>query len=199
MSIVLFYGCMLSNSVLTEHLDSFLEVFYNVEGFDIEGKEWVIDSDNILRGVNSTGSFDRGTCWGKLSYIDDWFLERVELQAGDWSPSLSTVRSNYRKRRKPIASLYSIGHRHNERTFSRPRGPRLPKRRKLSSINPWTGFIKSYLENRRGSRSLESPRYDPTVQDVEKILLAAAPFVQTRKRQLEEVCWTGPLIHRIVY
>ncbi len=189
---------MLSRSVQTKHLDRFLEVLYNVEGFDIEGKEWVIDSDNILRGVNSTGSFDRETCWGKLSFIDDWFLERVELQTGDWSPSLSTVRSNYRKRRKPLASLYSIGHRHNERTFSRPGGPRLPKRRKLSSVNPWTGYIKSYLENRRGSRTLVSPRYDPTVLDVEKILLAAAPFVQSRKRQLEEICCVGPLIHRIV-
>ncbi len=69
---------MLSSSVLTEHLNSFLEVLYNVEGFDIEGKEWKIDRDNILRGVISTGSFDRETCWGKLSFIDDWFLERVE-------------------------------------------------------------------------------------------------------------------------
>jgi hypothetical protein len=50
---------MLSNSVQTKHLDSFLEVLYSVEGFDIEGKEWVIYSDNILRGVNSTGLFDR--------------------------------------------------------------------------------------------------------------------------------------------
>ncbi len=122
---------MLSSSVLTEHLNSLLEVLYNVEGFDIEGKEWEIDSDNILRGMNSTGSFDRETCWGKLSFIDDWFLERVEFKAGDWSPSLSTVRINYRKRRKPIASLYLIGHRHYERTFCRPRDPRLPKRRKL--------------------------------------------------------------------
>ena len=190
---------MLSSSVLTEHLNSFLEVLYNVEGFDIEGKEWKIDRDNILRGVNSTGSFDRKTCWGKLSFIDDWFLERVEVKAGDWSPSHSTVKSNYRKRRKSIASLYLIGHRHNSRIFSRPRGPRLPKRRKLSSVNPWTGFIESYLENRRGSRSLEGPRYDPTDLDLEYILLAAAPFVQTRKRQKEEACWTGPVIHRIVY
>ncbi len=115
-----FYVCMLSSSVETKHLNRFLEVLYNIEGFDIEGKEWVIDSDNMLREVNSTGSFDRETCWEKLSFIDDWFLERVELQVGDWSSSLSTVKSNYRKRRKPIASLYSIGHRHNERTFSRP-------------------------------------------------------------------------------
>ena len=93
----------------------------------------------------------------------------------------------------------SIGHRIRTRTISRPEGPRLPKRRKLSSVNPWTGFIKSHLENRRGSRSLESARYDPTVLDIEKILLAAAPFVQTRKRQIEEACWTGPVIHRIVY
>ncbi len=154
----------------------------------------MIDSDNILRGVNSTGSFDRETCWGKLGLIYDWFLERVELQTGNWSPSLSTVKSTYRKRRKPLASLYSIGHRRGERTFSRPGGPRLAKRRKLSSVNPWTGYIISYLEKRRVSRILVSPRYDPTAQDVEKILLAAASFVQTRKRQLEELCCEGPLI-----
>ena len=190
---------MLSSSVLTEHLNSFLEVLYNVEGFDIEGKEWEIDSDNILRRANSAGSFDRETCWGKLSFIDDWSLERVELQTGNWSPSLSTLKSNYRKRRKPLVSLYSIGHRIRERTISRPGGPRLVKRRKLSSVNPWTGYIISYLEKRRESRTLVNSRYDPTAQDVEKILLAAAPFVQTRKRQLEEACCTGPLIHRIVY
>jgi hypothetical protein len=196
---VLLYVCMLSSSVETEHLNSFLEALYNIEGFDIEEKEWVIDSDNILRKANSTGSFDRETCWGKFGYIDDWFLERVELQTGNWSPSLSTLKSNYRKRRKPLVTLYSIGHRKRERTISRSGGPRLPKRRKLSSVNPWTGFIESYLENRRGSRSPESPRYDPTVLDIEKVLLAAAPFVQTRRRQLEEACCTGPIIHRIVY
>ena len=190
---------MLSSSIETKHLIEFKQALYNLEIFDTEGIEWQIDSDNILRRANSTGSFDRETCWGRLSFIDDWFLERVELQTGDWSPSLSTVRSNYRKRRKPLVSLYSIGHRHNERIFSRPRGPRLPKRRKLSSVNPWTGYIKSYLENRRGSRTLVSPRYDPTALDIEKILLAAAPFVQSRKRQLEEICCVGTPIHRIVY
>ncbi len=190
---------MLSSSIETKHLIQFRQALYYLEIFDTEGIEWKIDQDNVLRRKDETGTFNTVTSWGELGYIDDWFLERVELKAGDWSPSLSTVRSNYRRRRKPIASLYSIGHRRSERTISRPRGPRLPKRRKLSFVNPWTGFIKSHLENRRESRSLESLRYDPTVQDVEKILLAAAPFVQTRKRQLEEACWTGPVIHRIVY
>ncbi len=189
---------MLSSSIETQHLNQFRQALYYLEIFDIEGIEWKIDQENVLRRKDETGTFNTVSSFGELGYIDDWFLERVELQAGDWSPSLSTVRSNYRKRRKPIASLYSIGHRHNNRIFSRSRGPRLPKRRKLSSVNPWTGFIKSHLENRRGSRSLESHRYDPTVQDVEKILLAAAPFIQTRKRQKEEACWAGPVIHRIV-
>jgi hypothetical protein len=189
---------MLSSSIETHHLNQFRQALYHLEIFDIEGVEWKIDQDNVLRRKDETGTFNTVTSWGELGYIDDWFLERVELQAGNWSPSHSTTRSNYRKRRKPIASLYLIGHRHRQRIFSRPRGPRLPKRRKLSSVNPWTGFIKSHLENRRGSRPLESRRYDPTVKDVEKILLAAAPFIQTRKRQLEEACWSGPVIHRIV-
>ncbi len=123
---------MLSSSVEPKHLDGFLKVLYNIESFDIEGKQWVIDCDNKLRAVNSTGSFDRETCWGKLGYIDYWFLERVELKTGKWSPSLSTVKSNYRKRRKTLASLYLIGHRKGERTISRSGGPKLPKRRKLS-------------------------------------------------------------------
>jgi hypothetical protein len=190
---------MLSSSIETKHLIEFKQALYNLEIFDTEGIEWQIDSDNILRRANSTGSFDRETCWGKLSFIDDWYLERVELQTGDWSPSLSTLKSNYRRRRKPLVSLYSIGHRIRERTISRPRGPKLAKRRKLSSVNPWIGYIISYLENRRGKRTLDSPRYDPTDLDIKKILLAAALFVQTRKRQLEEACWTGPVIHRIVY
>ncbi len=190
---------MLSSSIETQHLNEFRQALYHLEIFDIQRIEWKIDQDSVLRRKNETGTFNTVTSFGELGYIDDWFLERVELQAGNWSPSLSTVRSNYRKRRKPIASLYLIGHRHNERVFSRSRGPRLPKRRKLTSVNPWTGFIKSHLENRRVSRSLESQRYDPTVQEVEKILLAAAPFIQTRKRQIEEACWSGPIIHRIVY
>jgi hypothetical protein len=190
---------MLSSSVETYHLDQFKLVLYHLEAFDIEEVEWKIDQVNTLRSKDETGKLNTVVSWGELGYIDDWFLERVEIKAGNWSPSLSTTRSNYGKRKKPIASLYSIGHRRNERTISRPRGPRLPKRRRLSSVNPWTGFIKSYLENRRGIRTLEGPRYDPTDQDVEKILLAAAPFVQTRKRQAEEACWSGPVIHRIVY
>jgi len=189
---------MLSSTIETEHLNQFRQALYHLEIFDIQGIEWKIDQDNVLRRKNETGTFNTVTSFGELGYIDDWFLERVEFQAGNWSPSHSTVRSNYRKRRKSIASLYLIGHRRNERILARPRGPRLPKRRKLTSVNPWTGFIKSHLENRRGSRSLESQRYDPTVQDVEKILLAAAPFIQTRKRQKEEACWAGPVIHSIV-
>ena len=54
---------MLSISVEPKHLDRFLEALYNIESFDIERKEWEIDRDNILRAVNSTGSFDRETCW----------------------------------------------------------------------------------------------------------------------------------------
>jgi hypothetical protein len=190
---------MLSSSIETEHLVEFKEALYYLEVFDTEGIEWQIDSDNIIRKANSTGSFDRGTCWGKLGFIDDWYLERVELQTGNWSPSLSTLKSNYRGRRKPLVNLYSIGHRIRARTISRPGGPRLAKRRKLSSVNPWIGYIISYLENRRGKRILDSPRYDPTDLDIDNILLAAAPFVQTKKRQSEEACCAGPVIHRIVY
>ncbi len=104
---------MLSSSIETKHLVQFRQALYYLEIFDTEGIEWKIDQNNVLRRKDETGTFNTVTSWGELGYIDDWFLERVEIKAGDWSPSLSTTRSSYRKRRKPIASLYSIGHRRN--------------------------------------------------------------------------------------
>jgi hypothetical protein len=156
-----------------------------------------IDIYNIVRTVDRNNKIDIETCWGKLGYIDDWFIERVEIKQGDWSPSLSTLKSVYRRRRKPLSCLYSIGHRRGERIYSRPGGPRLAKRRKISKVNPWTGYIVSYLEDRRVKRILESPRYDPTDKDIENILLPAAPFVQTRNRRFEEDCWCESVNQRL--
>jgi hypothetical protein len=83
---------MLSSLIESKHLDRFIQALYYLEGFDISGRKWEIDRHNIVRVVNSTGSFDREeTCSGKLGYIDDWFIERVELKPGSWSPSLSTL------------------------------------------------------------------------------------------------------------
>jgi hypothetical protein len=182
---------MLSESIETKHLVAFKQALYYLEIFDTEEVEWDLDETNVLRPKDPSGSSDTETSWGELGFIEDWFIERIELRAGDWSPSLYTLKCAYRKRRKSLASLYSIGHRRSERRASRPGGPWLAKRRKLSRINPWIRFIKSYLENRRVSRILEASRYQPTDQDVETILLVAAPFVQTRKRQIEERCFEG--------
>ena len=88
-----FYGCMLSSSIETKHLVRFKQALYYLEIFDTEGVEWKIDQDNVIRRKDQTGSFDTVTSWGKLGHIDDWFLERIELKAGDWSPSLSTLKS----------------------------------------------------------------------------------------------------------
>jgi hypothetical protein len=173
---------MLSSSIETKHLVGFKQALYYLEIFDTEGIEWQIDQKNVLRRKDETGSFDTETSWGKLGFIDDCFLERVELKTGDWSPSLSTLKSVYSRRRKPLASFYSIGHRKRERIFARPGGPRLAKRRKLTSINPWTRYIISYLEKRRVSRVLDSARFNPTDTEVASILLVAATFVQTRSR-----------------
>jgi len=85
---------MLSSSIETHHLNQFRQALYHLEIFDIEGVEWKIDQDNVLRRKDETGTFNTVTSWGELGYIDDWFLERVELKAGDWSLSLSTTRSN---------------------------------------------------------------------------------------------------------
>ena len=183
---------MLSDSIETRHLVEFKQALYYLETFDTEGIEWKIDENNVLRRKDETGTFNSVTEWGKLGFIDDWFLERIELKAGDWSPSLSTLKSVYGRRRKPLASFYSIGHRIGSRVFARSRGPRLAKRRKLTTVNPWTRYIISYLENRRQSRLRASARFDPTDSDVASILLVSATFIQTRKRQKEESCGLGP-------
>ena len=183
---------MLSSSIEAKHLVEFKQALYYLEIFDTEGIEWQIDQKNVIRRKDETGSFDTNTKWGKLGFIDDWFLERVELKSGDWSPSQSTVKSNYSKRRRPLASFYSIGHRTRNRIFARPGGPRLAKRRKLTTVNPWLGYIISYLEKRRVSRTSCSTRFHPTDQEVASILLIAATFVQTRRRQIAESCCQGP-------
>jgi hypothetical protein len=74
---------MLSNSIETRHLVEFKEALYNLEIFDTEGIEWQIDQENVIRRKGLSGSFDTVTSWGKLGFIDDWFLERIELKSGD--------------------------------------------------------------------------------------------------------------------
>ena len=113
---------------------------------------------------------------------------------------MSTLKSPYRRRYKTLTKLYSIGHRRGFRTRARPGGPQLAKRRKINSVNPWTGYIISYLEQRRIKRPLEAIDafgYSPTPKDVETILLAAVPFVQTFKRQVEEFVSDAPPNQRI--
>jgi hypothetical protein len=127
---------MLSKSIEPRHLDRFIQASYYVENFDIQGRKWEIDRYNIVRAEDATGSIDKETSWGKLGYIDDWFLERVEFKKGDWSPSLSTLKSNYKRRRKPFTRLYSIDHRRGERDRSRPGGPSLPKEGRLLLLTP---------------------------------------------------------------
>jgi hypothetical protein len=182
---------MLSSLIEPRHLDRFVQAIYYVESFDIQGRKWEIDKHNIVRAENATGSIDTETSWDKLGYIEDWFIERIVIKPGKWSPSLSTLKSNYNIRRKTFTKLYSIGHRRGEKDRARPGGPTLPKRRKMTFINPWTGYIVSYLEDRRVKRPLEGERYEPTVLDVERILLAAVSFVQTWERQQEEFLEEG--------
>ncbi len=198
-----FYIYMLSKSIESRHLDRFKQALYYLERLDTEGKKWEIDKYNIVRAEGPTGSIDKETNWGKFGYIDDWFLERVEFKKGAWSPSLSTLKSNYKRRRKPVTRLYLIGHRRGERNRARPGGPTLPKRRKVTSTNPWTGYIVSHLEDRRTKRPFEvedefGNSYEPSTLDVEKFLLiAAAPFVQTFVRQKEEFCSDAPPNQRL--
>ena len=195
-----FYSYMLSKEIENRHLDRFRQALYYLEKFDIEGKKWEIDKDSIVRREGPSGSIDKETEWGKLSHIDDWFIERVVLKKGAWNPSLSTLKSPYKRRYKTFTKLYSIGHRRGDRNKARPGGPQLAKRRKIDSVNPWTGYIISYLEQRRIKRPLEVIDifgYSPTLKDVETILLAAVPFVQTFDRQIEEFVSDAPPNHRI--
>jgi hypothetical protein len=173
---------MLSSSIETKHLVRFKQALYYLEIFDTEGVEWKIDQNNVIRRKDQTGSFDTETSWGKLGFIDDWFLERIELKAGDWSPSLSTLKSVYSKRRKPLASFYSIGHHKRDRIFARTGGPRLAKRRKLTSVNPWTRYILSYLEKRRVSRVLDCSRFNPTDTEVGSIYSSSCSYFYSDKK-----------------
>jgi hypothetical protein len=117
------------------------------------------------------------------------------LKKGAWNPSLTTLKSPYKRRHKTFTKLYSIGHRRGYRNRARTGGPCLAKRRKINSVNPL-----SYLEQRRIDRSLEAVGdygYSPTLKDVETILLAAVPFVQTFGRQIEEFVSDAPPNQRI--
>ena len=182
---------MLSESIETRHLVAFKQALYYLEIFDREGVEWNLDQENVLRKKDPSGSIDTETSWGELGFVEDWFIERIGLKASDWSPTLYTLKCAYRGRKKPLASLYSIGHRRGQRRASRPGGPWLAKRRKVTYISPWIRFIESYLDTRRVNRTLETRRYQPTNQDIEAILLVAAPFIQTRKRQIQERALEG--------
>jgi hypothetical protein len=142
---------MLSASIESRHLDRFRQALYYLERFDIEGKKWVIDIYNIVRVVNQNNILDIENNWGKLGYIDDWFIERVELKKGSWNPSLSTLKSPYKRRYKTFTKLYSIGHRRGERNRARPGGPYLVKRRKITSVSLWARYIISYLEQSKTS------------------------------------------------
>jgi hypothetical protein len=174
---------MLSNLIDPDHLNRFRLALYNLEGFDIQGRKWTIDQRN--RVESATGIED---LWDDLGFIDDWYLQRVVPKKGKWSPSLSTTsRSVYSKRRKPLKSFYIIDHRVKQRSRSRF-GSKLPKRRKLTTVGPWNGYIVSYLSERRKSRLLTGImyRYQPTNEDIVSILLVSAPFIQSKQRQLEE-------------
>jgi hypothetical protein len=172
---------LLQDLIDPEHLRRFRQALYNLQEFDILGLSWEIDKDNrVISPYNLTESVDR---WGDLGFIDDWYLVRTTEKKQDWSPSLSTTRSVYSKRRKPLASFYSVGHRIRERNYIES-GSKLPGRRKVTTVSPWNGFIESYLKERRRKRLGESTRYQPTNQDVESVLLASASFVTSRKRQV---------------
>jgi hypothetical protein len=173
---------MLSDLIEPAHIESFRLALYHLERFDIQGSEWSIDQKNRVQ--SSTVNSD---CWGDLGFIDDWYIERVVLDKNEsLSPSLSTTRSVYSKRRRTLKSLYSIGHRTKSRSYCRS-GSKLPKRRKLTTISPWNRYIVSYLSDRRRKRisTGDTSRYQPTNEDIESILIVSAPFVQSRRRQIE--------------
>ena len=172
---------MLSDLIEPAHIESFRLALYHLERLDIQGSESSIDQQNRVQ--SSTVNLD---CWGSLGFIDDWYLERTVLNKDEWSPSLSTTRSVYSKRKRTLKSLYSIGHRTKSRSYCRS-GSKLPKRRKLTTVSPWNKYIVSYLSDRRSKRTStgDISGYQPTDEDIESILLISSPFVQSRRRQIE--------------
>ncbi len=118
--------------------------------------------------------------------MEDWYIERIVPNKDELSPSLSTTRSVYSKRRRTLKSLYSIGHRTKTRSRS-VTGSKLPKRRRVFTVSPWNRYIVSYLSDRRKKRLLtgDNSRYQPTNNDIESILIVSAPFVLSSRRQVE--------------
>jgi hypothetical protein len=172
---------MLSDLIETAHIESFRLALYHLERFDIQGCEWSIDQKNRVQC--STVNAD---CWGDLGFVEDWYIERIVPDKDEWSPSLSTTRSVYSKRKKALKSFYSIGHRTKTRSRS-VTGSKLPKRRRIFTVSPWKRFIESYLSDRRKKRLLtgDNIRYQPTDNDIESILIVSAPFVLSSRRQVE--------------
>ena len=172
---------MLSDLIEATHIESFKLALFHLEGFDILGCEWSIDQKNRVQC--STVNAD---CWGDLGFVEDWYIERIVPDKDEWSPSLSTTRSVYSKRKKALKSFYSIGHRTKTRSRS-VTGSKLPKRRRIFTVSPWKRFIESYLSDRRKKRLLtgDNIRYQPTDNDIESILIVSAPFVLSSRRQVE--------------
>jgi hypothetical protein len=72
---------MLSKLIEPRHLDRFIQAFYYVETFDIQGRKWEIDTSryNIARAEDATGSIDREISWGKFGFIGDWFFRKSRV------------------------------------------------------------------------------------------------------------------------
>ncbi len=94
---------MLCTSIDPTYLEGFRQALYNLEGFDILGKSWDIDRYNCV--LSPTAQTDIDDKSGQLGYIDDCYIERLELKKGAWNLSLSTLKSPYKRRRKTFKKL----------------------------------------------------------------------------------------------
>jgi hypothetical protein len=96
---------MLSKEIESRHLDRFRQALYYLERFDTEGKKWEIDKHNIVRREGPSGSINKETNWGKLSHIDDWFIERVVLKKSAWNPHCQISRVRTRGDTRPLQNF----------------------------------------------------------------------------------------------
>jgi len=99
---------MIDNLVLSDHCERFRQALYNLEGWELEGVNYIIPLNGFVE--SPTSDSDIVDSWGSLGFISDWFLTRTKTKNIVGSSNLfSTNRT--KRRRSPINRIYSISNR----------------------------------------------------------------------------------------
>jgi hypothetical protein len=163
---------MIDNLVLSDHCERFRQALYNLEGWELEGVNYIIPLNGFVE--SPTSDSDIVDSWGSLGFISDWFLTRTKTKNIVGSSNLfSTNRT--KRRRSPINRIYSISNR-KVCLFSFDCDS---AKRRVSSSYTWNDYLISYLSERREGRLHRTCRYYPTDEDVTSILLLSSVYVHT--------------------